>query len=363
MLFDNSCPLTSYFDITTLCPKGHVVLVRNELDEQLYVKKYLQCYSPEVYLQLKAHPIKNTPVIYGIYEEPQDNETGQPQLTVIEEYLPGSTLAEILEEEGVFSEKETLDIAMQLCRILMELHAQKPSIIHRDIKPSNIMRTPQGIIKLLDFNAAKAENASQGRDTVLLGTAGFAAPEQYGFSSSSPQTDIYAVGVLMNVCLTQALPSEKAAAGKLKKVICKCLELNPRDRYQNVRELYLALKRISQVKAEWLPPGFRTLNPLKMIAGLAAYIFIFAVAFAHDVSEFKTPMAYLTYQIGIPVFGILTLCFLCNYLNMQKWFPFMRSPHKWLRAIGYIFNPILIFWVIIVLIVILENIQIGISHV
>lgn len=355
MFFDNSCPLSSYFDITPLCPKGHVVLVRNELDEQLYVKKYLQCYSPEVYLQLRTHPVKNTPAIHGIYTDSEVPEASEPQLIIIEEYLPGLTLAEILEEEGVFSEKDTLDMAMQLCRILMELHGQKPSIIHRDIKPSNVMRSPDGTMKLLDFNAAKTENAAQSRDTVLLGTAGFAAPEQYGFSSSSPQTDIYAMGVLMNVMLTQSLPSEKLSGGKLKKIIQRCLELNPKDRYQHVRELYLALKRTSQVKAGWLPPGFRTLHPLKMITALAGYGFIFAVAFAHDSAEFESPLSCAMYQAGVPLVSFLIICFYSNYLNMRKWFPFMRSQHSSLRFIGYILNPVLIFWVVMILLVMLEQ--------
>ena len=75
--------------------------------------------------------------------------------------------------------------------------AQIAPIIHRDIKPSNIMITEQNHVVLLDFNAAKLYTNASTNDTVLLGTKGYAAPEQYGFGSSSPQTDIYAIGVLI----------------------------------------------------------------------------------------------------------------------------------------------------------------------
>ena len=208
MLFDNQYPLSAYKEITPLCEKGHVVLVQNERDGNFYVKKHIPCYNPEIYPLLQKNPVKNTPAIYGIYEEDSAANEFETNLILIEEYIPGSTLAELLEERGTFSEKETIHIAMQVCRILMDLHAMKPSVIHRDIKPSNIMLSSDGTVKLLDFNAAKTENSNKNRDTVLLGTAGFAAPEQYGFFSSSPQTDIYSVGVLINILLNGKLPAE-----------------------------------------------------------------------------------------------------------------------------------------------------------
>lgn len=121
-----------------------------------------------------------------------------------------------MEEGHFFCEKETIDIAMQICKILMELHGMNPPIIHRDIKPANVMIMPEGVVKLLDFSVAKAENITKKRDTVLLGTSGFAAPEQYGFSASTPQTDIYVMGVLMNLMLTRKMPSEGDSRRKAK---------------------------------------------------------------------------------------------------------------------------------------------------
>ena len=78
---------------------------------------------------------------------------------------------------------------------------QIPAIIHRDIKPSNIIITAYNRAVLLDFNAAKYYSCQSTEDTVLLGTQGYASPEQYGFGSSSPQTDIYSMGILFRELL------------------------------------------------------------------------------------------------------------------------------------------------------------------
>ncbi len=331
MLLENQYPLSAYKDITPLCEEGHVVLVQNESDQKLYVKKQLQCYNLDVYLYLQKNPISNTPLIHEIYQNSGSPENSENSLIIIEEYLFGSTLAELLVENGCFSEKETIHIAMELCKVLMNLHKSEPAIIHRDIKPSNVLISPEKQIYLLDFNAAKQALTSIGPDTVLLGTAGYAAPEQYGFSASSPQTDIYAVGVLINTLLVGRLPTEKLADGKLRRVILHCLELNPKDRYRDVNELYYALKRARDVIAEWLPPGFRTMRLHKMILAVIGYGFILAVTASTEL-------------FSILFMGFLTVVFYCDYLHLRKYFPFVESKHKTLRIIGYILAPIIIVW-------------------
>lgn len=78
-----------------------------------------------------------------------------------------------------------------------------PPIVHRDIKPSNIILTEDGRIVLIDLNAARLDDKKRSHDTQLIGTAGFAAPEQYGFATSSPRADLYAAGILTRVLLTE----------------------------------------------------------------------------------------------------------------------------------------------------------------
>ena len=92
----------------------------------------------------------------------------------------------------------------------------------------------------IDFNVSrKVTNAS--RDTVVMGTVGYASPEQLGISQSDARTDIYAAGVLLNVMLTGKHPSETLASGKAGKIVRKCTAVNPSDRYQTAKKLFDAL--------------------------------------------------------------------------------------------------------------------------
>lgn len=350
MNWENSYPLSDYQELEPLCEKGHVVLVQNRQNGQLYVKKRVQGYAPELYRQLRDAPVKNTPVLYGIYEDAAEAEaSGAVPLILIEEYLPGHTLAEHLRDNGLFSEDACIRIGMQLCRILMELHSRKPAILHRDIKPSNVMLLPDGTVKLLDFSAAKIAAREEKRDTVLIGTAGFAAPEQYGFSASTPQTDIYAVGVLLNTLLTGALPWEQKAGGRLRGVITRCLQMKPADRYAGAWELYAALKRARRQQIPWLPPGFRTLSWYKMLPATLWYLFVFVFAFRADFSGTEDPLARNVSRLLLLLLGLLPVLFYANYLNIQRFFPFMRSRSRWLRMLGLIIAPVFLSLVMLVI--------------
>ena len=325
-----------YEDLEPLSSDGHVVLVRDRTDGQLYVKKHRRSHAPAVYQQLLAKPVAGMPVLYGVWQE----DAG---LTVIEEYIPGCTLEEILTEEGPLPEKEIIAIGQALCGILRELHSRKPAIIHRDIKPGNIIRQRDGRIVLLDLSAAKPENPWQSRDTVLIGTPGYAAPEQYGFSASTVQTDLYALGVLLNVLRTGAMPWERLADGRLRRIIDRCMKLAPKDRYMDARELGAALKRAGQTRIEWFPPGFRSLKWYRMVPALCFYFVYWLVflKFVLDVlmGESTTPDFLAAYLM----MGMGPVLFYCNYLDVQRFFPFMRSNSRGLRLLGYLLFPLWLF--------------------
>ena len=122
----------------------------------------------------------------------------------------------------------------QLCRALWVLHSM--AAVHRDIKPENvILRGPDAV--LIDFDAARLHKPGAETDTQVLGTTGFAAPEQYGLSQSDVRTDIFALGVLINVMLTGEHPSTKLAEGRMGRVVQRCTQVNPEKRYQNVLHL------------------------------------------------------------------------------------------------------------------------------
>ena len=102
----------------------------------------------EVYQALMEVRHPNVAMIYDcIYE---DGNT-----YVLEEYIMGKTLAEILEEKGTFSEKETTRIMVDLCKGLDVLHHHSPQVIHNDIKTSNIMIKEDGSVKLFDFDISR----------------------------------------------------------------------------------------------------------------------------------------------------------------------------------------------------------------
>ena len=158
---------------------------------------------------------------------------GDRYLVIIEEYIEGSSLSEYL-KKGIFKPTEAVHIVRNLCCILNELHTLECPIIHRDIKPSNVMLTKSGEVVLLDMNVAKWYDSEEKEDTRLLGTKDYAAPEQvgYGMKASSNKTDIYAVGILLNVMLTGKFPKEKPAQGKLWNVIERCISLDANSRYR-----------------------------------------------------------------------------------------------------------------------------------
>lgn len=342
MQTETSNILAKYREVAPLCDKEHVLLVQDKTDGQLYVKKHIRSYNPEIYDQLHRHPIANTPAILEVCKADALSHEGGTDIIVIEEYLSGVTLAEHMLENGVFSEKDTIRIGMALCRILMDLHGMKPAIIHRDIKPSNIMLMQDGSIRLLDFSASKPASVGTTRDTVLLGTAGFAAPEQYGFSSSTPQTDIYAVGVLLNTMLTGSLPWDKVASGRLAPILRRCLKLNPKDRYVSAKDLYRALKRAGHTVSEALLPGFRTMTPYKILLAIPCYVLLTVVSLCIDPAPNELPAEHNIARLSVFLLGFLPILFYCNYMNVQRWYPFMRSKKSSVRALGLILAPFFI---------------------
>lgn len=92
---------------------------------------------------------------------------------------------------------EVLTIGIQLCAVLDYLHTRQPPVIFRDVKPANILRNHKGEVFLIDFGIARRFRPGARRDTSRLGSPGYAAPEQYGRTQTSPQTDIYGLGVTL----------------------------------------------------------------------------------------------------------------------------------------------------------------------
>ena len=230
--------LSLFRDEESINGRGDIILTINGETGKPFVKKFLTTYDKSIYKFIKDHPIGHMPRIIGLYESSNC-------LIVLESYIEGPTLADILAEKTM-TEQEAVHIAKQLCMILCDLHGQHTPIIHRDIKPSNIIVNSRGEVFLLDMNVAKWYDPDQSEDTRYMGTQNYAAPEQvgYGLSASSAKTDIYAVGMLMNVMLTGAFPKEKKAEGRLWRIIERCISLDAENRY-SARELLTELQSIA----------------------------------------------------------------------------------------------------------------------
>lgn len=186
--------------------------------------------NADVYRRLMDRTCAGLPMIFEVAEGPED-------ALVLEEYIQGDTLHMLL-QGGVLSRKDARRTTIQVCRALWALHSM--GAVQRDVKPENVILRGREAV-LIDFDAARFHKPSVGKDTQILGTVGFAAPEQYGLSQSDARADIYSVGVLLNVMLTGKHPSKCIAPGQLGRVVERCTRVNPEKRYKDVLHLMAAL--------------------------------------------------------------------------------------------------------------------------
>lgn len=168
----------------------------------------------------------------------QIQENGE-RTAVLEEYIPGDTLAFLL-EKGCMPEAVAAELLCQLCDALTALH--QAGIVHRDVKPENIILRGSELV-LIDFDVSRVTNPESDTDTRIMGTTGYAAPEQYGFSQTDARADLYACGILFNEMLTGQHPSRCLAKGPFRPVIGRCIEVNVDKRYQTAAQLRLAVVR------------------------------------------------------------------------------------------------------------------------
>ncbi len=128
---------------------------------------------------------------------------------LVMDYIEGETLEDYLDQAGgKLPVEEVVDIGIQLCTVLGYLHQQQPPIIFRDLKPANVMRTPDGELFLIDFGIARLFKPGKAKDTTAYGSAGYAAPEQYGKGQTTPQSDMYSLGATLHQLLTGDDPAQ-----------------------------------------------------------------------------------------------------------------------------------------------------------
>ncbi len=230
--------------------QGHLT----ETEREEAIGRFRQEYQ---FLSKLQHP--NLPLIYDTFNEGD-------RFYFVMDFIEGKTLLDLLRASGgrPLPIGQVVDYAMQLCDVLSFLHMQTPPVIFRDLKPTNVMIRGDGRLFLIDFGIARFFKEGKLQDTVLLGSPGYAPPEQHGTGQTSPRSDIYALGATMHCCLTGRDPfnapdrfifppirqyNPLVPAG-LDQLVQSMLALNERQRPASAQEVRQALLNIKQQAAE-----------------------------------------------------------------------------------------------------------------
>lgn len=268
-----------YDEIAELGRNGdcRTVLVRSQARDVMVCKELTEDLLT-VYRKLAELKHDHIAQIYGlgIYET---------KPTAFMEYFPGITLEEKLVQAGSLSLDASRKIMLQICDAVSCFH--KAGIVHRDLSSANILINPEGFVKIIDFGISRIYKKNQINDTTLLGTAGFAAPEQFGFAQTDIKTDVYSLGVLLNWMLTGKFPADCLYAGNVEvfALIKKCIHMNPKERCdigeieaviggRAIHKGSLAKRIIKKI------PGFRTGNKVHMTIAIindAYMLFLFSL--------------------------------------------------------------------------------------
>lgn len=243
-----------------------VEIVKNTVDEKKYIKKTYPSDKRVVFNALAKIDHSSIPKICEIF-------FGTDTI-VIEEYIDGKTIQELIEENHSFTKKEIQYIFSSLIEGVDILHSN--NIIHRDIKPGNIMVKENGLAVLIDFSIARIYSNKRAEDTELLGTIGYAAPEQFGFSQTDFRSDIYALGMTI-----KELASKKNMPKQLVNIINRCCEFDPSKRFQTIPQLKRNLQSQKYIRnifltvmmfAFFVSTVLFFLNPRKNILESKSYI-------------------------------------------------------------------------------------------
>ena len=236
---------------------------------------------------------------------------------LVMEYVAGTTLAEKLAGRAL-PEKEVARLGTQMAAALEEAHEQ--GVVHRDLKPGNVMVTPKGQAKVLDFGLAKlvrpesetAVTESLTETPAAAGTFPYMAPEQLRGETVDARTDLHALGVLLYEMATGQRPFPEAQGPRLidailntapvppsrfqprlstelERIILKCLEKEPENRYQSAQEIGVDLRRLGSspsVSAVREPIASRIPWQRAGVASLAVVAFL-AVLFALNVGGLR----------------------------------------------------------------------------
>ena len=189
-----------------------------------------------------------------------ERDDGETHLYLVQDYVPGASLAQLAKAGRHFDEADVVRIGLQVARILAYLHELRPPIIHRDVKPGNVVLDPDGEAWLVDFGAVRDrilhEIRTEGEGATIVGTYGYMPFEQFQ-GRALPASDVYALGMTLVFLLSHKEPHEiESASGRfeleghvraspgLMAVVRRMTEASPEDRHPTARELCADLEAL-----------------------------------------------------------------------------------------------------------------------
>jgi serine/threonine-protein kinase len=262
------------YEITALLGKGGMGTVYRAIDRELEDEVALKVLLPDAFDEgsgaaqtLKQEIRLARKITHRNVVRTHDLGEAEGVRFLTMEFVPGTTLRDILDRRGVVALGPGLQIAKQLCRGLAAVH--EAGIVHRDIKPPNIMVLPNGVVKLMDFGIARAAGGEDTGDGSTVGTPYYMSPEQARGEAVDERGDIYSVGVVLYEMFAGTRPIGGATPGEvmrrhvsdeprpltelrpdlpalLERLVASCLAKSPDRRPPSASDLADALLRLGE---------------------------------------------------------------------------------------------------------------------
>lgn len=408
--------LFSCREIAVMEPDRGTTLVQHEPTRRIYVKKELPARSAGVYRWLRHHYIEGVPEVVEVVNVPvatipgeagKTRESGQPvnstsvsRLTespfssieyALEEYVSGQTLREILGNGNLFPVEEAVDIMEQLCRTLQALGNARPPITGCDLNPSNILLTADGLIRIRDLRSAGqtfGQTFSDMSDNPLppVSKTGRARRSKVGntdFSNGhvkSLQTDLRGLGGLFCQLITGHLPGNELPGGKPGQIIRRCMESHPSKQYPDLQGLLRDLDACrphptvdhsitsdsdaadaAPRKHPYLLPGFRSGNPLHVLAALFAYILLIWLSLTFTLDKFPPGWQMWVERLVFFLCGSVILLFTGNYMDVWRHLRITKIRTTLLRLLVVLIIDAALF-MLSILAIIFTGLALGVYH-
>jgi len=339
--------LLAAHDYTPLGPliTGREFPLLVQQQQVVFVAKLITAAELPIAKKLEAQPIPLMPHVQAVLQAPDCRLS-------IETLINGHPLADELAHQGTFSSAEVKQVALDIGQSLHQL--AQLGIVHRDIKLSNIMVSHRHYY-LIDISAAREYQRNKSSDTRLLGTSGFAAPENYGFAQTDGRSDIYSLGIVLNCLLTGNVPTTRQATMTQlttdeywRPIIERATAIDPQQRYQTATAFLAAITPQQRSKPtlvqgkRWLLRMWPRVRKILWWSYAVLWLIIVLASFtdSQPLDQIIT-LSAIFIMIGLPVVLHLVNRWLYDRVNQLGKFHY----RWWLRAAEAIMVLLLISWI------------------